>query len=240
MKNLIYFFQAAKLFVLALLVTVAVACVDKAPEPNNPNTPDNPVEGEMVNMVITAKGEDSRTELDIEQQMVRWQSDDKLMVIENDTRYATTTNTTLYGDGKATFEVAFERDTTSDSFTYDAIYPAENVSFDEGVYAELIKVTLPAKQHPSAHSFDSKADMLVAEHVTCKSQPTELNMRFKRLVAMAAMSLDNISEDELISEVVITLMSQREDIRPLAGCNLVNGVEGNVFEYGYGSSSSFR
>ena len=231
-KNRLY-----RLFV-ALLAIVAVACVDKAPEPNNPNTPDNPIEGEMVNMVITAEGEESRTELDMEQQVVRWQSDDKLMVIENDTRYATTTKTTLYGDGKATFEVAFERDTTSDSFTYDAIYPAENVSFDEGVYAELVKVTLPAKQHPSAHSFDPKADMLVAEHVTCKSQPTELNVRFKRIVAMAAMSLDNISEDELVSEVVITLMSQREDIRPLAGCNLVNGVEGNVFEYGYGSSSS--
>ena len=39
--------------VVMLYLTMLVACVDKAPEPNNPNTPDNPVEGEMVNMVIT-------------------------------------------------------------------------------------------------------------------------------------------------------------------------------------------
>ncbi len=238
MKNLIYIFQTTKLFVLALLAIVAVACVEKAPEPNNPNTPDIPIEGEMVNMVITVEGEDARTELNMARQMVRWQSDDNLVVIENDTRYATTTKTTLYGDGKAAFEVAFERDTASDSFTYDAIYPAENVSFDEGLYAELIKVELPAKQYPTAQSFDPDADILVAEHIICQSQPTELAMRFKRLVAMCAMSLENIADNELVSEVAITLMSQREDVLPLAGCNLVNGVEGNVFEYGYNNSSA--
>lgn len=223
---------------IALLAIVAVACVEKAPEPNNPNTPDIPIEGEMVNMVITVEGEDARTQLDMARQMVCWQSDDKLMVIENDTRYAISSETTLYDNGKASFEVAFERDTASDSFTYDAIYPAENVSFDEGVYAELIKVELPAKQYPTAQSFDPDADILVAEHIICQSQPTELAMRFKRLVAMGAMSLYNIAEDELVSEVAITLMSQREDIRPLAGCNLVNGVEGSVFEYGYGRGSA--
>ena len=232
---------------IALLAIVAVACVDKAPESTTPSTPDTPVVGEMVNIVITAEGAESaegeeskqsRTELDMARQMVRWQSDDKLVVIENDMRYAISSNTMLYGDGKASFEVAFERDTTSDSFTYDAIYPSENVTFDEGVYAELIKVTLPAKQYPTATSFDPDADILVAEHIRCQSQPTELDMCFKRLVAMAAMELKNISEDELVSEVVITLMSQRDDIRPMAGCNLVNGVEGKVFEYGYGNSSA--
>ena len=224
--------------VIALLATVAVACVDKVPEPNNPNTPDNPVEGEMVDMVITAEGVESRTELDMEQQVVRWQSDDKLMVIENDERYATSSKTTLYEDGKAAFEVAFERDTTSEGFTYDAIYPAENVSFDEGLYAELIKVELPAKQHPTATSFDPKADILVAEHINCTSQPTELTMRFKRLVAMGAMQLGGIAENETISGVEITLMTQREDIRPFAGYNLVNSIEGRVFEYGYANGSA--
>ena len=235
---------------IALLAIVAVACVDKASEPNVPNTPDTPntpVVGEMVNIVITAEGAEngegaeskqSRTELDMEQQVVRWQSDDKLVVIENDTRYAISSNTALYGDGKASFEVAFERDTTSDSFTYDAIYPAENVTFDEGIYAELIKVNLPAKQYPTATSFDPDADILVAEHIRCQSQPTELDMRFKRLVAMVAMELKNIAADEFVSEVVMTLMSERDDIRPMAGCNLVNGVEGKVFEYGYGNSSA--
>ena len=225
-------------FVIALLAIVAVACVDKAPEPNMPNTPDTPAEGEMVNMVITVEGEASRTELDMARQMVRWQSDDKLMVIENDTRYATSSKTTLYGDGKASFEVVFERDITSDSFTYDAIYPADNVSFDEGVYAELIKVELPAKQYPTAQSFDPDADILVAKHTICQSQPTELAMRFKRLVALSALELEDIPEEELISEVAITLISQREDVLPLAGCNLVNGVEGSVFEYGYGNASA--
>ena len=224
--------------VIALLAIVAVACVDKAPEPNNPNTPDNPIEGEMVDMVITAEGVESRTELDMEQQVVRWQSDDKLMVIENDERYATSSKTTLYEDGKAAFEVAFERDTTSEGFTYDAIYPAENVSFDEGLYAELIKVELPAKQHPTATSFDPNADILVAEHINCTSQPTELTMRFKRLVAMGAMQLGGIAENETISGVEITLMTQREDIRPFAGYNLVNSVEGRVFEYGYANGSA--
>lgn len=223
--------------VVALCVAMAmfVACREEArPEQKPEPKPDEPT---MVEISIIAD-DDTRTILDNGERRAMWSADDRLMVIENDKRYAETSKTTLLEGGKAQFSVAFERDTTADTFTYDAIYPAQSVSFDEGVYNELVKVTLPAVQHPTTETFDPMADILVAEHQSVDNQPTELAMRFKRLVALGAMTLKSIPEEELISEVAITAIGSAEEQSLLAGCNLVNCLEGRVEEYGYEGASS--
>lgn len=218
---------------LCVAMAMFVACrEDVRPEPEQ-----KPDEVTMVDISITVD-DDTRTILDKGEKRAVWSVEDRLMVIESGERYAETTKTTILEDGKAQFSVAFERDTTADAFTYDAIYPAQSVSFDEGVYNELVKVTLPAEQHPTAESFDPMADILVAEHREYDAQPMELSMRFKRLVALGAMELRSIPEDETIIEVDITAIAEGGKQSPLAGCNLVNCIEGAVFEYGYEDASS--
>ena len=208
-------------------VLLSVACHEE-PKANN----DSNENIEQVSITINAE-ESSRTALDMESQMVRWQEGDKIVVIENDTRYTTSEEAVLDNNGRAQFKATFLKDTTADTYTYDAIYPAESVSFDEGIYSELVKVTLPAVQYPTATSFDPKADILVSQRVTYSEQPTELNMRFKRLVAMGELTLSNMPEECYISTVTLRM----DDNIILAGCNLVNCVDGEVFEYGYDRES---
>lgn len=230
MKRLKFISRLVALYVA--LVAIVACREDIRPEPEP-----TPVEPLMVSISIMAE-EETRTELDMSASRVVWSAEDRLMVIENNDHYAESSAATLLDGGKAQFGVEFERDTTSEVFAYDAIYPAQNVSFDEGVYNELVKVILPAEQHPTAESFDPMADILVAKHQEFDRQPEQLSMRFKRLVAMGALSLQNIAEDELVSEVSITAVSARDNQPPLAGCNLVNCVEGELFEYGYEDASS--
>ena len=213
---------------LAFVALCGVSCHEEPKGDNNTNTETE----ELVSIAINTE-DSSRTALDIEAQIVHWQQGDKIIVIENETRYAISEEAVLDNNGRAQFKATFLKDTTADTYTYDAIYPAESVSFDEGIYSELVKVTLPAVQYPTATSFDPKADILVAERVTCSAQPTELNMRFKRLVALGELTLSNMPEECYISTVTLRM----DDNVILAGCNLVNCVDGEVFEYGYDRES---
>ena len=205
-----------------------IACQDDTKSNNTTEPTSN-----TVVITITTPSE-TRTHLDTAEQMVRWDAGDKIVVIENDERYVTSEGAILDTEGRAHFNVTMDKDTTADSYYYDAIYPAENVLFDEGVYGELVKVILPAVQHPTAISFDGNADMLVSKRQTFASQPTSLDMRFKRLVAMCCLTLENMPAESTIRELTI---STAEEIT-LAGCNLINGLEGEVVEYGYAEPSS--
>ena len=216
------------IFKSLMLVAVAAmgftACqnegVEEAVRPNEP--------AEVV-MTITADVDATRTWIDEANGKVQWSEGDALKVIENSKNYRTTTNTTIT-DGKAKFTVSFAEDTTSESFTYNAVYPATAVVEDEdNVNNAKVKVVLKAAQKPTATSFDPAADILVSKQIVVDAQPTELNMQFKRLVAIGKMTLTNLDNDAQISKVTFTA----PEGKVLAGRNYVNATTGVVSEYGY-------
>ncbi|MBO7313244.1 MAG: hypothetical protein J6U48_03335, partial [Alistipes sp.] len=214
-----------KSLMLVAVAAMGIACQEKFEEniaPINPN--------EVV-MTITADMDETRTWIDEANGKVQWSEGDQLKVIENSKTYRTTTATTIAADGTAKFKVAFPANTSESEFTYNAIFPASAVTEDDAdaVSAAKIKVTVKDQQNATAASFDPAADILVAKQVVADAQPTELNMQFKRLVAMGKMTLNGLPADAKISQVVFT--AGASDI--LAGRNYVNATTGKVSEYGY-------
>ncbi len=217
------------IFKSLMLVAVAAmgftACqnegVEEAVRPNEP--------AEVV-MTITADVDATRTWIDEANGKVQWSESDALKVIENSKNYRTTTNTTIT-DGKAKFTVSFAEDTTSESFTYNAVYPATAVVEDDAdkVDNTKVKVILKDAQKPTATSFDPTADILVSKQIVADAQPTELNMQFKRLVAIGKMTLTNLDNDAQISKVTFTA----PEGKVLAGRNYVDATTGVVSQYGY-------
>lgn len=192
-------------------------------------------EASEVVMTITADADDTRTVLDETNKMVQWSDGDALKVIENSKNYRTTTNTVIT-DGKAQFTVAFEEDTTSESFTYNAFYPATAVSEDDAdkVNNAKVKVIVKDAQNPTATSFDPAADILVSKQIVTDAQPTELSMQFARLVALGKMTLTNLPASSTISKVVFSVEGKDENnATKIAGRNYVDATTGVVSEYGY-------
>ena len=210
------------------LMLVAVAAMGIACQENVENF--TPERANEVVMTITADVEETRTWIDEENGKVQWSEGDKLKVIENSALYRTTEAATIE-DGKAKFAVSFPANTSALEYTYDAIFPASAVVEDdaEKVNVEKIKVIVKDQQKPTATSFDPQADMLVANKVVTSAQPTELNMQFKRIVALGKMTINGLPEDAEISQVVFT--AGASDV--LAGRNYVNATTGKVLEYGY-------
>ena len=215
-----------KALLVAAITTIGISCQEAAHSDEDNNTEFVPTE--QVTIKIEAEADETRTILDIEAQMTLWQEGDKIMVIENGTRYTPSKEALISDNGRALFEATFATDTTTDTYTYDAIYPAERVSFDGGVSSTSVMVMLATEQHPTATSFDPKADILLAQRITCKEQPSLLNMRFKRLVAMGELSLSNMPNGCCIKDVTLRM----DDNVVLAGYNRINCAEGEVTEYG--------
>ena len=184
-----------------------------------------------VAMTIIAEADDTRTVIDEANRSVDWSEGDALKVIENSATYRTTTAINIDGNGKAQFTVAFPANTSDASFTYNAIYPEDAVVEDDAdkVDAAKIKVIVKDQQMPTATSFDPAADILVSKQIETEAQPTELNMQFKRLVALGKMTLNNLPADAAIEKVIFT--AGTDDV--LAGRNYVNATTGEVLQYGY-------
>ena len=184
-----------------------------------------------VAMTIIAEADDTRTFIDEANSRVNWSQGDALQVIENSATYRTTTAINIDGNGKAQFTVAFPANTSDASFTYNAIYPEDAVVKDDAdkVDAAKIKVIVKDQQMPTATSFDPAADILVSKQIETEAQPTELNMQFKRLVALGKMTLNNLPADAAIEKVIFT--AGTDDV--LAGRNYVNATTGEVSQYGY-------
>ena len=216
--------QIKNLMLVAVAAMGFVACSDNIEEATRP------VETKMVEMTITAGMDDTRTELDETNKVVNWSAGDQLKVIENSATYRTTTAINIEG-GKATFTVAFPANTTATTFTYNAIFPATAVVEDDAEKIDNTKVKVIVKdaQKPTATSFDPAADILVSKHIETEAQPTELNMQFKRLVAMGKMTLKNLPADAQIEKVIFTAAEGKG----LAGRNYVDATTGEVSQYCY-------
>ena len=184
-----------------------------------------------VVMTITADADDTRTYIDEENKVVKWSAGDQLKVIENSATYRTTTAINIDGDGKATFTVAFPANTSATSFTYNAIFPATAVVEDEAEKIDnaKVKVIIKEAQKSTATSFDPTADVLVSKHIETETQPTQLNMQFKRLVALGKMTLNNLPTDAKIERVIFTAAEGKG----LAGRNYVDATTGEIAQYCY-------
>lgn len=198
---------------------------------NNPaediTLPDAPA---MVEMSVTAIFDsDTRTAIDEANSKVVWSEGDTLKIIEtasNNTTFKDTSSIAIDNSGKATFSVAFEASSAT-SFAYDAIYPASAVD-TSGSTSARVMVEVKDEQVPSATSFDPAADILVAKHIVTETQPTELSMRFKRLVALGKIVIKGLPESCAIAKVTFTAEGHA-----IAGINYVDVEAGMVTEYGY-------
>lgn len=210
------------------LMLVAVAAMGFACQEANEDFA--PERANEVVMTITADVDETRTYIDETNKIVKWSEGDQLKVIENSAVYRTSEAATIE-DGKAKFAVSFPANTSASEFTYDAIFPASAVVEDdaEKVNVEKIKVIVKDQQKPTETSFDPQADVLVANQLVFDAQPTELNMQFKRIVALGKMTIKGLPEGAEISQVVFT--AGASDV--LAGRNYVNATTGKVLEYGY-------
>lgn len=205
------------------LMLVAVAAMGFACQEANEDFA--PERANEVVMTITADVEETRTYIDEANGKVAWSAGDKLMVIENDDTFRKTTETVIDGEGKAQFAVSFPK--KAGAVTYNAIYPASAVdAYDSS--AEEVNVQIKNTQFATAESFDPTADVLVSKQIEFETQPTELNMQFKRLVSIGKMTLNGLDDNSLIKQVTFT--AGANDV--LAGRNLVNATTGDVFSYG--------
>ena len=218
------------------LMLVAVAAMGFVGCNDNINEAIRPMEPAMVEMTITADIDNTRTVLDETNGVVMWSEDDQLKVIENSATYRTTKAIAIDDQGKAQFTVEFPVKADATSFTYNAIYPASAVVEDatDKIDAAKVKVIVKDQQMATATSFDPAADILVSKHIETEAQPTELNMQFKRLVALGKLSLKKLPDGTQIEKVVFT--AGANDV--LAGRNYVNATTGEVLEYGYSDNKT--
>lgn len=178
---------------------------------------ENTSEGVMNEMVkITVETvDDTRTYINESAHRVEWSDNDRIIVFENN-KFTNSSSTTIT-NGKAAFNVVFNRDLTSPSFTYNAIYPTTSFAGGNNVDLAKVELTLPSTQSATSTSFDPAADMLIAKPETMKKQAESITMQFKRIVAMAKLTISNLPTSVKISEVKFTAQGKQ-----LAGKSFVN------------------
>ena len=199
---------------ILLLCAVALAggCQREESAPSAPR---------MVKIVIDTELDDTRTHINESAQRVEWDSDDCIVVFENNV--AATSFPAEITSGKASFITTFAWNASSGSFTYNAVYPATGFADDEVVTPEHIELTLPTTQRATTTSFDPAADMLIAKPQVTSGQADWLTMQFKRIVAMAKLTTKGLPAGTQISEVSFTANG-----KALAGACCVDLNKGEI------------
>ena len=175
---------------------------------------------EMVKITIET-ADDTRTYINESAHRVEWSNNDRIVVFENN-KFANSLSTSIT-NFKAAFSVVFNSDVTSPSFTYNAIYPTTSFAGGNSVDLAKVELTLPSTQSATSTSFDPAADMLIAKPQTMKKQAESITMQFKRIVAMAKLTISNLPTSVKISEVKFTAQGKQ-----LAGKSFVNLNTGEV------------
>lgn len=200
---------------------------------------DPSIEAQKVTFTVTS-GSDletppaSRTEFDEETGQMNWSADGEalevIQILGSEISHATTEAYTI--DNRiAKFQVSFDALTGSEPYdlTYSAIYPAVNYSGNTNDYTKF-RIKLPAEQTPTETGFDPNADLLLAKPETRTAQPAEgeeLNFRFKRVAAIAKMTLKGIPAGEKLAKVELTAS------QPMAGYSRTNLKTGEIYDIGY-------
>lgn len=156
---------------------------------------------DMVKITVETADE-TRTYINESAHRVEWSDNDRIVVFENN-ELGKSMGTTIT-NGKASFTVIFFRDNNSSSFTYNAIYPTTSFAGSDNVDLTNVELTLPSTQSASSTSFDPAADMLIAKPQTMDKQAESITMQFKRIVAMAKLSIKGLPWSTIIKEVTFT------------------------------------
>ena len=216
------------LWTVAALATVFAGCSkDEAESPAN-----KPRE---ISMSVIAGSElesspASRTTLN-DDNSISWEtSGEFLRVFETagETTSSSKSEEALIDAGKAVFNVSFTENTSATAFTYNAVYP-ESAWVDGNTDVNNMRLITPTTQLPTATSFDGDADLLIAYPEQRNAQPTELQVRFKRIVAVGKMTIKNLNTSESITSVQFIAPENKK----VTGRSSVNLNEGTVTEYGY-------
>lgn len=192
----------------------------------------------VVKMTITADGEAVRTYLDEANDVAKWnESGEYIRVYQliDDAENASFVKSSegVVNGNVATFGASFAA-AEGTSFTYSAIYPASAGADNDGAEdLGYVKLILSDSQKPSTTSFDAAADLMIAKTIVEEAQVTELSLQFKRVVAVAKMSLTNLDTADKLVNVTFEATN-----KVLAGRSAFDVTTGDVVEYGYNSPTS--
>ena len=199
------------------------------------DTVSDPSNGRKVTMTVTASSElesasGSRTTYDPLTGKISWnETGEYLQVFEtaaSKTTYANSQEGTV-SDGTAKFAVSFPENTNT-PLVYNAVYPASAWITSNNTDITNMKVVTRTSQQPTATSFDSNADLLIAKSISVESQPTELQMSFGRAVAIGKMTVKNLASEEPVLGVEFTAPDKK-----VTGRSYVDMTAGTIKEYGY-------
>lgn len=199
------------------------------------DTVSDPSNGRKVTMTVSASSElesasGSRTTYDPLTGKVSWNATGEfLQVLEtaaSTTVFATSQEGVISGD-IAKFAVTFPANENT-PLVYNAVYPASAWVTTSNTDITNMKVITPTVQQPTATSFDSNADLLIAKSISLESQPTELQMSFGRAVAIGKMTVKNLASAESVLGVKFTAPDKK-----VTGRSYVDMTAGTIKEYGY-------
>lgn len=199
------------------------------------DTVSDPSNGRKVTMTVTASSElesasGSRTTYDPLTGKVSWNATGEfLQVLEtaaSTTVFATSQEGVISGD-IAKFAVTFPANENT-PLVYNAVYPASAWVTTSNTDITNMKVITPTVQQPTATSFDSNADLLIAKSISVESQLTELQMSFGRAVAIGKMTVKNLASAESVLGVKFTAPDKK-----VTGRSYVDMTAGTIKEYGY-------
>lgn len=199
------------------------------------DTVSDPSNGRKVTMTVSASSElesasGSRTTYDPLTGKVSWNATGEfLQVLEtaaSTTVFATSQEGVISGD-IAKFAVTFPANENT-PLVYNAVYPASAWVTTSNTDITNMKVITPTVQQPTATSFDSNADLLIAKSISVESQLTELQMSFGRAVAIGKMTVKNLASAESVLGVKFTAPDKK-----VTGRSYVDMTAGTIKEYGY-------
>ena len=199
------------------------------------DTVSDPSNGRKVTMTVSASSElesasGSRTTYDPLTGKVSWNATGEfLQVLEtaaSTTVFATSQEGVISSD-IAKFAVTFPANENT-PLVYNAVYPASAWVTTSNTDITNMKVITPTVQQPTATSFDSNADLLIAKSISVESQPTELQMSFGRAVAIGKMTVKNLASAESVLGVKFTAPDKK-----VTGRSYVDMTAGTIKEYGY-------
>lgn len=199
------------------------------------DTVSDPSNGRKVTMTVSASSElesasGSRTTYDPLTGKVSWNATGEfLQVLEtaaSTTVFATSQEGVISGD-IAKFAVTFPANENT-PLVYNAVYPASAWVTTSNTDITNMKVITPTVQQPTATSFDSNADLLIAKSISVESQPTEPQMSFGRAVAIGKMTVKNLASAESVLGVKFTAPDKK-----VTGRSYVDMTAGTIKEYGY-------
>lgn len=212
--------------VAALSTLALVSCNKEAIDPAI-----TPAEGNKVTLTINAT---QSTKTYIDGTSVKWAaSGEKLKVfqipdsIADSLKVATSSEGTTENDGATmSFAASFDK-VTADSLSYYAFYPSS--AYDKKPSSvESVAIEIPSTQTPTATSFDSAADILVAKPQTVTTQATSLDMAFARVVAVGKMTLTGLASSDPVTKVTFSATDAEGNAVTLAGKTAYNLNDASV------------